>query len=173
MIRAGLEQRLDQLVTVLGELRRLYDELAVVVRNKLTAMRKAETDAIRSACSREEFLTQKIAEQDGLRKQILDLIGELLILGDRKGRTLTITELNGYISEPYRSRLVGLAAALRSRLEETAEMNRVAAIVSHEMVKHFHQVYEVMARANESAGLYSRTGQAVTRPAVTVFDAVV
>lgn len=168
-----MEQRLDQLLTVLGEIKRLYDELGVVVQAKLEAMRRADADGIRSACSREEFLTRRLGEQDGLRKQILDLLGESLALGERRGRTLTLREVGERVGEPWRSRLLSVAAALKAKLEETAERNRVAALVSQEMVKHFRQVYEVMAQSNQTVTLYSRTGKPEARASRAVFDAVV
>lgn len=168
-----MEQRLEQLVKVLSDLRHLYEELSLVVKKKLAAMREADIDGIRSACAREEFLVQRIGERDGLRRQICDLVGQELTLGDRQGRSLTLREMSSLVAEPWRSRLLGLAGALRARLEETAETNRVAAMVSHEMVKHFRHLYEVMAQANQTVLFYSRTGQAESKGSRPVFDAVV
>lgn len=165
------EQRVAQLVTVLGELKRLHDELAIVVQRKLDAMRAANADAIRSTCSREEFLAQKIREQDGLRRQLLELVGTQMGLAGEVARAMTVTELADRVGEPARSRLLVLAAALRERVRATADTNRVVGLVSHEMLKHFRQVYGVMAEANRAPGLYSRRGRN-ENPAITVFEAV-
>lgn len=160
------------MVKVLSELKRLHDELAVVVREKLSAMRKADTDAMRSAVAREEFLAQRIHEQDGLRKQIVQLIGEQTGIPAAQARAMTVSEFAGRVAEPSRSQLLVLAAALREKVKETAEANRVAAIVSQEMLKHFRRIYQVMARANVVPGVYSWTGRTELRPGSTVFEAV-
>jgi hypothetical protein len=168
-----IEQRIEQLTTVLGELKRLHDELWLVVRNKLEAMRKADTDAIRSATAREEFLIRRMREQDGLRKQLLELIGKLVNIPAPQARRMAVSEVADYAKEPVKSQLLALAAALRDRVKETAEGNRVAAVVSHEMLKHFRQVYDVMAQVDQGPAVYSRTGQAERRTGTSVFDAVV
>jgi len=173
MATVTVERRVEQLETVLGELRRLHDELSLVVRNKLESIRKADTDAIRSATTREEFLIGRIREQDGMRKQLLELIGKALDVPAPRARVMTIREVAAHVTEPARSRLLALAAALRERVRETAEGNRVAAVVSHEMLRHFRQVYEVMARVDDSPAVYSRTGRAERRCGTNVFDAVV
>lgn len=172
MAGAVNEQRVGQVVAVLAELRRLHDDLGVVVQRKLQAMRTADTDGLRSAVAREEFLTQKIREQDGLRKQILQLIGEQIGMPAAKARAMTVRELAGRVSEPARSRLLALGAALRETVQETAESNRVAAIVSQEMLKHFRRVFQMMAEANRTPGAYSRTGRAESKNGMSVFEAV-
>jgi len=166
------EQRMAQVATVLGELKRLHGELGFVVQQKLDAMRKADTDAIHAATAREEFLAQRIREQEGLRRQILQLIGEANGMPAARARAMTIRELAELAAEPLRSRLLAAGAALRETVVETAERNRVAAIVSQEMLKHFRQVYQVMARTNGVQGGYSWTGRAETRPGMAVFEAV-
>jgi hypothetical protein len=173
MAQPQVEQRVGQLTQVLGEMKRLHDELAVVVRNKLAAMRAADADRLRSATSREEFLTGRLREQDGLRKQLLELIGATFGIDPKAARQMCVRDLADRVAEPMRSRLLGLAAALRERVTETAEVNRVAAVVTHEMLKHFRSVYETMARATASAGVYSRTGQTERCTEMNVFNAVV
>lgn len=173
MASLSVEKRVGQVVKVLGELKRLHDELAVVLKGKLEAMRKANTDALRSATTREEFLLQRIREQDGLRQQLMDLVGELVGWPPGEARTATVSRLAGHVAEPLRSQLLALAAALRERVQETAESNRVAAMISGEMLRHFRRVFQTMAQGNpRQAGVYSRTGLADTRAATKVFEAV-
>jgi hypothetical protein len=166
------EQRVGQVVKVLGEMKRLHDELAVVVRQKLAAMRAADTDGMRSAVAREEFLARRIREQDGLRKQVLQLLGEQMGMSAAQARAMTLSELAGRVNEPSRSQLLLLAATLRETVRETAECNRIVAVVSREMLKHFRQIYEVMAQASGTPGVYSWTGRAEVRPGTAVFEAV-
>ncbi len=173
MTNATLDKRVGQVVQVLSELKHLHDELALVVRRKLDAMRAADTDALRSAVAREEFLAQRIREQDGLRRQIVELIGAALGRSAAESRAMTVSELAECLGEPARSRLLLLAGALRERVRETGELNRVAGAVSREMLRHFRHVFQVMAQASPpSGGVYTRSGFTETRTGMSVFEAV-
>ncbi len=173
MAGVSYEKRVEQVVRVLDELKHLHDELAVVVKGKIQAMRAADTDALRSAVAREGFLTQRIREQDGLRRQIMELVGELLGLSPDEAGRMTVSELAQRTVEPARSRLLAVAAAIREKAQEAARANEVAAMITAEMLKHFRHVFEVMAQVDaREVGLYSRTGRTEARAAMSVFEAV-
>jgi len=162
----------EALIRVLTELKRLHEELALVVQNKLDAMRRADTQAIGSAVAREEFLIGRIRDQESLRRRLLDGIARDPDRSTASAQPLTAAELAARLHEPYRSRLLGLAAGLRACVRQTEEANRVAAIISAEMIRHFRQIYQVMAAAGSSPGVYARNGRPQAGGGASVFEAV-
>lgn len=173
MATTSVDRRVEQVIAMLGEMKALHDELCMVVKRKLDALRRADVDAIQSATAREDFLARRIHECDGMRKQVMELIATSMGVARSHAREMTVSELADRVGEPASSRLVVLAAALRDRIRETAEANRVAALITQEMLKHFRHVYDVMATANQQPGVYTRSGSAAPRRAVSVFEAVV
>ncbi len=170
--RRVIQSRSKDLVVLLGDLKRLHEEMLGVIRQKLAAMRQADTDALNSCLARERFLADRISQQEGLRQQLVQIIGKALGLELEARRTLTLSVLAEGLPEPERTQLLGLAAALRECLGQIESANKVAALVTGEMLKHFRQVYSAMARAGQTTGTYSSGGQLTTDRPTQVFDAV-
>jgi hypothetical protein len=161
------------LVRLLGDLTGLYGELAMHMRTKLEAIKRADSDKIQSITAREMVLAEKAAEREGLRRQITARI--LAGLGreatDASGAPITLTQLAEFFPEPRRSQLLVVAAGLRERVREIDRMRTTQSLISHEMLKHLGEVLKVMC-AGVRSDVYSRTGQRQGSGVAAVFEAV-
>ncbi len=167
-----IESRSGELVTLLGELKGLHEELLRFIEQKLEAMRRADTEKLNACLSREQFLAQRIAEREGLRQQLVQLIGRAMDLTQDQTERLTVKDIADRVAEPRRGQLLGLAAGIRQTLQAIHARNQVAALVTDEMLKHFRQVYTVMAKSGPSTGRYSPAGTPATDRPRQVFEAV-
>lgn len=170
--RGTLESRCRELIGLLGELRELHEELLAVIQQKLAAMKRADTDGVGSCVARETFLSNRIREREGFRQQLGQLIARELGVGPEAARKLSVTQIAEHVPEPRRGQLLALSAGTREVLRSIDEANKVAALVTGEMLKHFRQVYSAMARTGASTGTYSAGGRRTPDRPVQVFDAV-
>jgi len=182
------EKRVDELITVLAELKGLHDELLVVLRAKLDAMRRADAERMQSCGARERFLAERIRQREGLRRQLAEIVADGLGLHERVGaetagrqakpterratEAITVSRLAERIGEPRRTRLTVLAAQIREAIEQVDRVNRVVALVAMEMAEHFRRVREVMISAGIEQDVYLPTGTRARVGVSHVIDAV-
>jgi len=167
-----IESRSRDLVALMCDLKKLHEELLSVIQQKLGAMRRADTDALNSCLAREQFLSDRIRQQEGLRQQLVQLIGQEIGISAEAAQHLSLRELAEELGEPRRAQLLGLAGSVREVLAAIDRSNKVATLVTEEMLKHFRRVYAAMARAGDSAGTYSPGGELTTDRPARVFEAV-
>jgi hypothetical protein len=170
------ESRIDSLacdlIRLLTDLREQYAELAMHVGNKLEAMRRADVDRIHAITAREMVLASRGSEREGLRRQIAQRLGEALGIDRERSRTMRVAELAGYLREPLRSQLLGVAAGLRAKLEEVGRVHKVNSLVAQQMLRHLGEVVRAMTSGGEGGELYSVRGRRHTARAANVFEAV-
>jgi hypothetical protein len=160
------------LVRLLGDLAGLHAEMSAQAREKLAAMRKADSDAVAAITSREMALADRLAEREGLRRQITRRIAELVGVSRAKADGLRVTDLADLIPEPRRSQLLTAATGLRQRLEELQRLQRTNALVTHEVLKHLSGVMTVMCGGGPAAESYTRGGRLAQPHTTSVFEAV-
>ncbi|MCK6456882.1 MAG: flagellar protein FlgN [Phycisphaerae bacterium] len=158
------------LAELLRGLTSLQEELTTVLESKLDAMRRADTPAMQSATAHERRLLDRLTQLDIERHAIVARAAEALGLPDRAG--LTVRRVAESCGEPDRSRLLVLAEGLRQKMLRVAELNRVIALVTGEMLAHYRTVFTAMARGGEDSGGYSHRGRPQSAAAVRVLDAV-
>lgn len=158
------------LLGLLEEMLVLHDELAVVLRSKLEAMKKSNVPAIQSAAAREALLVRKMAELDRRRGDVMASIGAAL--GSGAGKGLTISRVAEAAEPAERERLLAMSAGLSQRVRAVSDQHRVITIVSAEMLAHFRSVLTVMTRTGEEAGTYTRRGRMESKGSMRVLDAV-
>lgn len=164
--------RSGNLVTLMGDLKKLHDEMLSVIQQKLNAMRRADTDALNSCVARERFLAERVQKQEGLRRQLVQILWKELGLPSEQSSGLGLRDLAERLPEPRRGQLLVLGEELRELIGKIDNANKVVALVTGEMLKHFRHVHSAMARSGPSTGRYAANGQiAVERP-TQVFDAV-
>jgi hypothetical protein len=166
----AVHKRVSQLAALLEDIHGLYDELHGVIQRKLEGMRRADAEAMSAASSRERFLTGRLRERDGLRKQLLEHIGSQLGLDPGAARCMTVSEVASHVGEPLAGRLSALAASIRPLMQRTAEANRVAALAGREVLGHFRRVYTTLAASGAEPGTYSRSGRAEALHSTRVFE---
>lgn len=166
------DNRANDLVRLLNEVAKLHDELAAAMRSKLEAIRRADSDAIQSITSRELLLARRIAEKEGLRRDLVRNVLRELGLDPRCHQSMRMTELAEQFAEPGRSRILGAAAGLRARIEEIDRLRLTTRLISEAMLRHMDEIMTVMTSGVGTTGNYSRAGGRETSGRPSVFEAV-
>lgn len=170
--RASVDNLARDLVRLLNEMVGIHGELAMHMRSKLDAIKRADPDRIQSITAREAVLVRKAAERENLRRLITQrILGELGLDGGKTGKT-RLTEFAECLDEPRRSQVLVAAAGLRDRLQEIERTRAITTLISQEMLKHMREVLAVMTGGSERAELYSRSGRRQQGAAAAVFEAV-
>jgi flagellar biosynthesis/type III secretory pathway chaperone len=182
--------RLPELFRLLDAMRNLYEQLNETVRTKLHAMRKADIAEIQAALERERTLVARLVEREGLRKQLMDLIGKEVgldpatgtkppananaapVLAGRAGRTLTVSQLAQLLSPMRASELKSRADALRKTVAEVAQANRVCDLTTRSLLHHLQWVFASVRPQSDPPIVYSGLGGTVTHSATRLVDIV-
>ncbi len=172
VVDAKADNLARELARLLNDLSHLHDDLAGLMRTKLDAIRRADSDAIQSITSQEMVLTNRLSEREGLRRDLVRNILRELGEGPRTGRSIRMTELAERFAEPRRSQILVAATGLRARLEEIDRIRATTAMITEVMLKHMDQVFAVMTSGGATTGVYSRAGGRETSGRPNVFEAV-
>jgi hypothetical protein len=167
-----LDNLVRDLIRLLGDLSGLHTEMVMHMRNKLEAIKRAESDQVQSITARELVLAGRVSEREGLRRQISERIAAGLGLDKARGRTIRLTELAELLPEPRRSQLLVAAAGLREKLMAMDSMNRASELVTRTMLRHLSEVMQVMTSGPAAADVYNRAGRRSAPRAAHVFEAV-
>lgn len=171
MNQPRLDNLIRDLVRLLSELRQQHSELVELMRQKLEAIKRADSDLISSITAREQSLATRLLEREGLRRQIVQKILSELKVDRDDPKPIRLIELAEYLAEPRRSQVLVAAAGLREKVEEMDRLRITTMLVTQEMLKHLNEIMQVMT----SGGLtdvYGRTGQRQGSAGAHVFEAV-
>ncbi len=165
------QRRSGELVQLLSELHALYTELYEVVTRKLQAIRRNDTTGMQSCQAREQFLTDRLTERNGLRQQLVQLIAQAM---DLPAEPLpTLSRLADAVGEPTAGALRVWAVRLRELVLQLEQAQQVATLVSQEMLRHFTHLREAMRQAaSQDAGTYNAAGRRTDQAVDGVLDAV-
>ncbi len=164
--------RLGDLVKLLNQIQTLYEELLALIGKKIQAMKRADLEAMRTSQASEQELTRRLHEREGLRRQLMDAIGLELGLPAPAGRTLKVSQLAARIGEAERVPLSATVDRLRSTIAKVAQANRVAGVISREIVNHLRWVFAAVQPRGETPAGYSGAGVPVCGPRPRLFEAV-
>lgn len=161
------------LVRLLIDMTGLHGEWAMLMQRKRDAIKQADSDLINSLTARETTLAERVAEREGLRRQItnrlLDSLGREPI--DASGAQVSLTQLAECFPEPRRSQLLVAASGLRDKVQEVDRLHKTLSMITREMLVHMNEVIRVMC-AGVRSDIYSRSGRQQKGGAAAVFEAV-
>lgn len=155
----AVETRLRELTLLLAEMKSLHENLLSVSRRKLEAMRQADAQSLDRASRDERTLADRIRDREGLRVALMTRVGEQMGVEEKQARKMSLGELARRVAEPVRTQLTILGNELRKIAADVARINRICALVSQEMLRHFRNVYEAMTQHGETRDLYGKTGR--------------
>ena len=161
-----------ELVRLLNDMAALHGELIVLMRGKLEAIRRADSDAIQSVTVRETALASRLAEREGLRRDLVRNVLRELGMNSRKPQTIRMTELAECFAEPRRSQMLVATTGLRVRLEEIERLSVTTRMITTEMLRHMEEIIGVMTSGGPATGVYSRAGSREISGRASVFEAV-
>lgn len=156
---AETNDRLGELIVVLDRLAGLYRDLAAIARRKLGHMARADSEALNMGVALEEELTRTARAQEGLRGQLMELVGRGYGMAPQSARGMSATQLLERAPATCRLDLERSVRRLREAALELMEANRVARLVAQEVLTHLRHVFAAIGAGSESAEVYSPHGR--------------
>lgn len=172
MAQTDVDNLCRDLGRLLSDMLELHKELAMHMQNKLDAIRQADSDRMQSITAREMVLADRIAEREGLRKQIARRIVAGLGRPSAQADKMKISELAALLAEPRRSQLLGLATGLREKIDQVEKLRITTTLITQEMLRHLGNVLSVMTSGGPREDIYRQTGQREQTRLPVVFEAV-
>jgi len=164
------DRRLNDLLLVLDRLTVLHRELLTLIQNKIERMRTGNIDEVGAVAQHEECLIKTIAEQEGLRKQLMDAIGRGYGISPPVARNMSARQLAERLEGSLRTRLLEAAEQLKNAAREVADVNRVATLIAQQVLGHLRCVFEAVAAPDQPPDTYSPRGAMVPGSARRLFE---
>lgn len=158
------------LTRLLDQLRALYERLLALIEEKMGAMRRADLHTLRALHEEEASLVHRLQEREGLRRQLMRLLGQELGWSDGAGRSATIPQLAEGVGGGQRDELMVAAADLREVVARTARANRVAAIATRDVLHHMQWVLPSIRPGGRQPAGYSAKGGTVDANGALLFE---
>ncbi|MBU0718320.1 MAG: flagellar export chaperone FlgN [Planctomycetes bacterium] len=172
MNTATARNRVPDLLTLCRGLESLYDELLITIRGKLDAMKRSDVGQMRTFNERERNLAQRIREREGLRRQLMDVIGAQLGLPAATGRALSASQLAARLEPGQSAELREIAGRLREKVTCVSSANRVAGVIARRITDHLQWVFAAVKPTGDKPAAYSGEGTITNLVQTTLFSAV-
>ena len=160
----------NALLQNLGEHQGLLRGLLDIAREKMTAIRGADADALQRCAQRESRLLERVVRLERRREEILARLAQWMPVPKRK--TGSLREVVNELPEPISSSIRARMCALREIASQLQRENRVAAIVARDLHRHIRGVFTALAKANREAVGYGPEGQEELTASRSWLDAV-
>lgn len=165
-------KRLKDLIRLFGGMQKLQEQLRGLIAAKVDAMKRADITAVGEWCRQEQVLAKQLAEREVARRRIMDAMRKELGLPDKDARAVTVSQLASRMSESQRSILQDAADRLRKVALQVVQANRVAGIVSREILNHLKLVFaSVKPKEGQPIG-YSGDGAPVGSGKMQILETV-
>ena len=161
----------EQLIEAMQQELRWQQELAVVLDNKLDAMKHYDMSRLEALSQNEQKLMQGLRHNE-MRRQSAVRQAARQLSPDRPDRLSNAQELARASVEPGRSRILVLAGMLRSVAEKVQRLNRVNALASQRIIGHFDQIFRIIAQSGRDIGLYGEAGKKTLLEQNRLVDAI-
>ena len=138
----------NKLLDILKRQISVHEELRGVMLNQQQCLRRFDSAGLDSLRQRGDLLADRIAELDERRLALT-------------GSGARVSQMAGELPEPLQSQLLALSLSLRQASEDVASINRINQAAVQNMLSHFHEMYRMLAGANQAA-VYGASGQAAS-----------
>ena len=165
-------RRFRDLLRLLAEQRRLHERLVKLGQAKLDAIKRADTESMRELNGEEREVVRRVHKREGLRRQLMDVIGESLGLPPRTARALPVSQLSSRVPEPQRALLQEAAGKLRETIGRVAKVNRMTGAVSRGVLGHLGWVLKAVSPGREDPAGYCGDGAPMAGSATQIFETV-
>lgn len=165
-------KRIRDLLQLLEQTGDLYGQLLEAVQAKVHAMKRADLHDMREQTQKEHALAKRLHEREGLRGQLMELIGSEMNLSAREARSLALTQLAKRLPQGQADQLNEIANRLRSTVSQVAHANRVAGVTSREVLNHLKWVLDSVKPQDDRPSGYTGTGSVVTLNETKIFETV-
>jgi phage I-like protein len=165
-------KRVRDLVHVFADLEGLYRHLGECLDRKLAAVREARVEAMAVYTEQQTALLQQIQQREGLRKQWMSNVAEVVGVSAKEARSMTVSHLLDYVPEDQRAAVKSAAEGLRAAVESVKTRHEMTARVTRGVLEHLGCVFARAFTADESVGTYTAKGIPASRSAALLLEAV-
>ena len=166
------QKRLRDLMQLLEQTRELYSLLHDAVQAKIKAMKCADLHDMREQTQKEHALAKRLHEREGLRGQLLELIGKDMNLSAHESRSMTLSQLAQHLPQNQVDQLNEISNRLRNTITQVAHANRVAGVTSREVLNHLKWVLDSVKPKDDQPAGYNGDGSAMTSSETKIFETV-
>jgi len=172
-----MSEAVEKLIQILEDDLQWHQSLAVVLENKLDAMRHYDMSRLEALAANERQLTEAICANEKKRRQVVRQA--TVEFFPRNNKPATARELAKALQERHGSqkatdkrqlpkensaetaanRLLALSDMLNDVAEKVKRLNNVVSIASHKILGHFDNVFRIIAQSGRDIGLYGRSGK--------------
>lgn len=164
------DKRLRDLLRVLGRLTEQHLELRTAIEGKVERMRSGHVDGLQNATRHERALIESIAEQEGLRRQLMDAIGRGFGISPQAARGLSARQLAERLAGPPRIRLLEAAGRLKTAAAAVSEVNQIATLIAQQVLHHLRCVFQAVATCDQPPDTYTPRGTLQLVPTRRLFE---
>lgn len=166
------QKRLRDLMQLLEQTRELYSQLLDVVQAKIKAMKCADLHDMREQTQKEHTLAKRLHEREGLRGQLMELIGKEMNLSAHEARSITLSQLAQRLPQNQADQLHEISNRLRKTITQVAHVNRVAGVTTREVLNHLKWVLDSVKPKDDQPAGYNGDGSALTSNETKIFETV-
>ncbi len=175
-----MSEAVEKLIQILEDDLQWHQSLAVVLENKLDAMRHYDMSRLEALAANERQLTEAICANEKKRRQVVRQA--TVEFFPRNNKPATARELAKALqerqsrhdseraankrrlpkensAETAANRLLALSDMLNDVAEKVKRLNNVVSIASHKVLGHFDNVFRIIAQSGRDIGLYGRSGK--------------
>ena len=149
----------DKLADALGEMERLYRQLADAETVRSDAIRRYDTEGVAEADAACGKVAEGIGAADALRREAAAELGKALNLPGSIRRPPRLVQIADRLADAPKERLLGLHGILRKRVEAVQQKSSVNAAVTEKMLRHFHRLMTIVAGGGATHKTYGATGR--------------
>lgn len=166
-----LDRRLGDLTRLLDGLAGLHGELFRLLDAKIEASRRADLAAMQGAGQNEQNLLVAIRNRNGLRAQLMAVLGRELGIPAGSG-AVSVSKIAARLSEAQRPLLNEAAARLQAIMAKVSQANRLAAAIARDILQHMKWVFAAV-QPRAAGGGYTAGGGSSGPSESVLFEAVV
>lgn len=164
--------RLRDLVTLLEHMNRLYIELETALREQRAAMRSADIDRMQQWDGRARATAARLRERDGLRRQLMELIGGDFGLDRASARTLALSQLAAHLPEASAECVLEVRRQLANVVARVAQANRITQAATRNVLNHMSWVFSAIRPQGNRPDGYDPAGAVVDGGGSAILEAV-
>jgi hypothetical protein len=172
MNKVSKPTRLGDVLKLFDAMRRLYEQLVGLIQSKIDAMRRADVETMRQLTEQEQSVVTRLHEREGFCRQLLDALGEEIGLPPRAGRALSVSQLASHLPPSEQTGLLHASSRLREVVFKATRANRVAGVVSRELLNHAKWILGSVRPAGATPVGYSGDGALVAPVNTRIFETV-
>ncbi len=162
--------RFRDLISVLGILETLHEELCALLTSKIEAMRRNDLDNLQRLSAREQEVAARIREREGFRRQLMDAIGDCAGWPKQTARALSLSQLASRVVGSQRRALLSARTRLRDAVARVAKASRLAGEIARTIVDHLRWVFESVQPRTEHSIAYTDVGARPSRGETLIVD---